>query len=64
MSLLTVHKILIGSAVALFLFYAVWEVRNYSITGDAWALPRAAGAALGAAGFAVYLRSVWRRGTL
>jgi hypothetical protein len=58
MSVLTAHKILISSAVALFLLYAVWEFRNYS-SGDSGALLRSALSALAAVGFAVYLRWVW-----
>ena len=64
MSLLTAHKILIVSAIALFLFYAGWEIGNYTANDDVWALPRAAASAFAAVGFAAYLRSVWRRGTL
>jgi hypothetical protein len=64
MSLLTAHKILIASAVALFAFYALWEMRHYTSDDDVWALARASAAAAGAIGFAVYLRAVIRRGTL
>jgi hypothetical protein len=64
MSLLTAHKILIASAVALFAFYALWEMRHYTSDDDVWALARASAAAVGAIGFAVYLRAVIRRGTL
>ena len=64
MSLLTAHKILIASAIALFFLYAGWEVDNFVGSGDGWALPRAVAAAIAAIGFGVYLRSVWRRGAL
>jgi hypothetical protein len=64
MSLYTAHKILIASAVACFAFYAVWEIHNFLSTGDSLALVRAAASALGTGGLAVYLRRVWRRGSL
>jgi hypothetical protein len=59
MTLLTAHKILIGSAIALFVLYAGYEARRY-LGGDAAAGLRALASAAGAAGFAVYLRSVFR----
>lgn len=59
MTLLTAHKILIGSAVALFLLYAAFEARRF-FAGDDAAAWRALASAAGAAGFAVYLRSVFR----
>jgi hypothetical protein len=57
-TLLTAHKILISSAVLLFLVYAGWELRHYA-AGDASALLRSALSALAAMGLAVYLRWVW-----
>lgn len=33
MSILTAHKILITTAIIFFLFYAVWEIRNYPDPG-------------------------------
>jgi hypothetical protein len=59
----TAHKILISSAIALFVFYAGWEARH-AIAGDGQAWLRAGASAIGAVGFAVYLRSVLRRGEL
>ena len=59
MTLLTAHKILIGSAIALFIGYALYELRRY-LGGDALASLRALASAVGAAGFAIYLRSVVR----
>lgn len=58
MTLLTAHKILISSAVALFVMYTASELRNYS-NGDASALLRGLLSAAGALAFAVYLRWVW-----
>jgi len=57
-TLLTAHKILISSAVALFVLYALSEVRNY-LHGDPGALPRSGLSAAAAVGLAVYLRWVW-----
>ncbi len=60
MSLLTAHKILIGSAIALFVGYAVAELRQ-GLSGDSSAILPAVLAALAAGGLAVYLRWLWRR---
>jgi len=60
MSLLTAHKILITSAVALFVLYTAWELRNYT-DGDASALPRAILSAVAATALALYLCWVWVR---
>ena len=57
-TLLTAHKILISSAVALFVLYAASELRNYA-AGDTSALWRSLLSAVGAAGLALYLRWVW-----
>ncbi len=57
-SVLTAHKILISSAVVLFVLYAAWEWRNYS-GGDLSALPRSLMSAGGAGALAIYLRWVW-----
>ncbi|MFQ5666738.1 MAG: hypothetical protein ACE5I7_09940 [Candidatus Binatia bacterium] len=58
MTLLTAHKILIASAIAVFGLYAVSELRSYS-AGDPSALLRSIVAAAAAVGLAVYLRWVW-----
>lgn len=58
MTLLTAHKILISSAVALFAGYAVFEWRNYG-GGDVSALLRSLGSGAAALGLAAYLRWVW-----
>lgn len=59
MTLLTAHKILISSAIAMFVLYAAYELRNY-FGGEEAALIRSLASAAGAGGFAVYLRSVFR----
>ena len=61
MTLLTAHKILISSAVALFVFYAAFEARA-ALGGVEQAWVRAVVSALGAGGLALYLRRVIRRG--
>ena len=58
MTVLTAHKILISSAVALFVLYAGWELRNFS-NGDTSALLRSGASGLAAIGLAIYLRWVW-----
>ncbi|MGH7819857.1 MAG: hypothetical protein ACREQ9_08800 [Candidatus Binatia bacterium] len=63
MTLLTAHKILISTAIALFIFYAGFETRR-GIGGDGAAWMRAAASAAGAVGFAIYLRSVFRAGRI
>ena len=61
MSLLTAHRILIGAAIAFFLFYGAWEVAGAG--GGArggWEL-RAGAALLGAVGLAFYFRTLFGR---
>jgi hypothetical protein len=61
-TILTAHKILIASAVALFLGYAVWELLRYPDPGGPAALARGGLSAAAAVGLGVYLRMVFRRG--
>lgn len=59
MTLMTAHKILIGSAIVFFLVYAVWELFHSRADG-VWALVRA-GVSVGVAvGFLVYFRTLPR----
>ena len=58
MTLLTAHKILISSAVVMFVVYSAWELHNYT-NGDASALLRSILAGVAAVGLAIYLRWVW-----
>ena len=58
MTLLTAHKILIASAVALFVLYGGWELQNYA-NGDNSALLRSFVSVAAAVGLAIYLRWVW-----
>jgi len=57
-TVLTAHKILITSAVAMFLVYSAWELHNYT-SGDGSALLRSILAGVAAVGLAIYLRWVW-----
>ena len=58
MSLLTIHRILIGSGVAVCLLFAVRQVLIYTSSSDSSALVWAGLAGLGAAGLSLYLRSL------
>ena len=60
MRLLTAHKILIGTAVIFFLFFALWELRNHANSDDGWAVFRATLYFLVAIGFAVYFKNLKR----
>jgi hypothetical protein len=61
MSLITAHKILIASAIALFVFYGCLELEDYSAVGGVGPLLRGCLSLLVAAGFAAYLRTVKAR---
>ena len=60
MRLLTAHKILISTAAVFFFFFGLWELRNYSDTGETWAVLRAALYWLVAVGFGVYFKKLDR----
>ena len=60
MRLLTAHKILIGTAVIFFLFFALWELRNHANSNEGWAVFRATLYFLVAIGFAVYFKNLKR----
>ena len=55
-SILTAHKILITTAIIFFLFYAVWEIRNYPDPGGVGALLRGSISGIAACGLGIYLR--------
>lgn len=52
MRLITAHRILIGTAVVFFAFYAIWEFRGVAGAGSVW---RGVAALLGAAALLIYL---------
>lgn len=60
MRLLTVHRILIASGIAVCLLYAGREVANYTEAHSATPLIHAALSVAAAAALAVYLRSIRR----
>ena len=60
MKLITAHRILIASAAIFFLFFALWELRNYSNGGDPWAAARSALYFLVSLGFGIYLKNFHR----
>jgi hypothetical protein len=59
-SVATAHKILIATAIAFFLGYALWELGRYAETGDAAALAWSGGATVIAIGLGIYLRRFFR----
>ena len=61
MRLITAHKILIGSAVAFFAFFAAFELRAFASSGRVGALASAVLGLAAAVGFGLYLRSVFAR---
>jgi len=61
MRLLTAHKILIGSAVAFFAFFALFEMRSFATTGNLADLASGVVGLAAAVGFGLYLRTVFAR---
>ena len=60
MRLITAHRILIGSSVVFFLFFALWELRNYFDTNNGWAIFRGLLYLMVSVGFAIYLNNLKR----
>ncbi|MBI3782084.1 MAG: hypothetical protein HY270_01650 [Deltaproteobacteria bacterium] len=58
MQLLTAHKILIGTAIVMFIVYGGVEIGHY-LGGDTTALAHVAVAAVSSVALALYLRWVW-----
>ena len=56
MSVATAHKILIATAIGFFLIYALWELADYTQSGESFALAWSIAATVAAVGLAVYLR--------
>jgi hypothetical protein len=60
MKLITAHKILIAGATVFFIFFALWEWRNYAATADGWAAFRGVLYLIVAVGFGIYLKNLKR----
>jgi hypothetical protein len=60
MKLITAHKILIASATVFFVFFALWEARNYAVSEESWAAVRSALYLGIAVGFAIYFKNLGR----
>jgi hypothetical protein len=60
MRLITAHKILIGSAVIFFLYFSLWELRQYFGSGESGAIFRAILYLAVAVGFGIYFKSLKR----
>jgi len=59
--IMTAHKILIGSAIALFIFFGIWKFKDYANTGEVWTLVSGLLSLLVAIGFGIYFRSLrWK----
>lgn len=62
MRIKTAHKILIGSAIAFFVFFGVWQFRVYTRTGEAGTLVTGILSVMVAVGFGIYFRSLrWKK---
>ena len=60
MKLITAHRILIASAIVFFIFFSLWELRNYASAGESWAAARSALYFLISLGFGIYLKNLHR----
>ena len=60
MRLITAHRILISTSVVFFVFFSLWELRNYLQDGDAWTAFRSALYLLIGIGFGIYLMNLKR----
>ncbi|MFQ5802141.1 MAG: hypothetical protein ACE5JQ_04495 [Candidatus Methylomirabilales bacterium] len=61
MRIKTAHKILIASAIVFFIFFGIWELKDYTKTGEIGALGTGLLSVLAAVGFVIYFRSLqWK----
>ncbi len=60
-TLLTAHRILIGTAVAFFAFYAAWEFAGTRSAGGTGGMVRGGLALLGALALLIYFRTLFGR---
>lgn len=62
MQIKTAHKILIASAIVFFIYFGIWQFREYARTGGAWTLLSGLVSVLVAFGFGIYFRSIkWKQ---
>ena len=61
MTLLTAHRILVGTAIAFFTFYALWEFEGARASGAPAGFMRAAASLLAAAGLGFYFMTLRRQ---
>jgi hypothetical protein len=61
MSLITAHRILIGTAVVFFVFFGVWQLAGFRASGEGAALVQGLVSLAVAAGFAAYFRTIRER---
>lgn len=58
MRIKTAHKILISSTIVFFIFFGIWELKDYAKTGEIGALGIGLLSVLVAVGFVIYFRSL------
>lgn len=58
--LITAHRILIGTAIVFFIFFSLWELRNYLQLSNTWAAARSILYLFVAAGFGIYFKFLKR----
>jgi hypothetical protein len=58
--LITAHRILIGTAIVFFIFFSLWELRNYLQMSNTWAAARSILYLFVAAGFGIYFKFLKR----
>jgi len=61
LTLLTAHRILIGTAVVFFAFYAVWEFQAARASGALAGYLRGSASLAAAGGLGFYFLTLWRR---
>ncbi len=62
MTLLTAHRILIGTAVAFFIYYGLWEFAGWRSTGDSSGILRGAASLAAAGGLGLYFLTLRQKG--
>lgn len=62
MTLLTAHRILIGAAVAFFIYYGLWEFAGWRAAGAVGGIARGAVSLVAAGGLGWYFLTLRRKG--